>query len=86
MSKGPKAIQTTQGTQTNTYGQIVPQNTPEMDALRGWKYTSDPAQPYMYARAHEDLHESFHNPYGAYTTPAIRDAAMRSGDMELRQR
>ena len=85
MSHGPKTQTTTQQTQANTFGQIAPQDTPDIQALRGFQFQADPSQPYIYARAHESLHNTANNPYGAYTTPAVRDAALRTGDMNLTQ-
>lgn len=38
---------------------------------------SDPSIPYEYAQRREDFNNSFANPLGAYTSPAVRDAANR---------
>lgn len=89
--KGPKTTTTSTnaGTQAgstmNTFGQITPEDTPDIQSFRDFKYQADPSQPYVFARAHENLHNSHENPYGAYTTPAIREAALRTGDMNLTQ-
>lgn len=93
MSKGAKTTTTQTGTQsgtqsgasTNTFGYMQPPDTPDIQGLRGFEFQSDPSSPYRTARAHESLHNSYLNPYGAYTTPAIRDAALRTGDMNINQ-
>jgi hypothetical protein len=91
MSKGPKTTTTSTntgtqaGSTTNTFGQITPEDTPDIKSFRDFKYQADPSSPYRFAQAKEDLSDIHSNPYGAYTTPAIRDAAIRTGDMNLTQ-
>jgi hypothetical protein len=53
--------------------------------LREFKFQSDPSQPYIYGRAKQDLERQSQNPYGAYTTPAVREAALKTGTMNLTQ-
>jgi hypothetical protein len=81
MKKGPK----TETTQTNTFSQITPQNTPDTQALRDYKAQSDPSRPYRFAHARDDYERGSHDPYGAYTTPAIRDASRQVFSNNLRQ-
>lgn len=85
MSKGAKTTTTQTQQQANTFRQITPQNTADTDALRNFQFQGDPTAPYRNAQAKQSLHESYHNPYGAYTTPAVRDAAIRTGEMNLNQ-
>lgn len=40
--------------------------------------TPDPGIAYSFARQRNDLGNSYKNPLGAYTSPAVRDAATRS--------
>lgn len=76
---------TTTQTQANTYSQVVPQNTPDIDAFRKWEPQVDPGIGYQYARARDDLKDTYDNPLGAYTTPAVKEAALRSGLKDLNQ-
>jgi hypothetical protein len=45
--------------------------------------TADPSIPYAYASAREKLNNSYNNPLGAYTSPAVRDAVARSAGKGL---
>lgn len=72
LGKGPKQ------TQTNTFSQITPQATQATTNLQGMvNQGTDPSIPYHYAQQREDVNQSFQSPLGAYTTPAVRDAANR---------
>lgn len=70
MGKGPKT------TSTNTYTQLPV--TPQVTQLQGMvAQGSDPSIPFSYAQRREDINNSFQNPLGAYTSPAVRDASHR---------
>lgn len=57
---------------------MQPPDTPATTALQGMvKQGSDPSIPYAFAQRRQDVANSFQNPLGAYTTPAVRDAANR---------
>jgi hypothetical protein len=72
--------------QTGTqYGWQQMPDTPDISRLRDFEFASDPSSPYRFARARQDLDRITNNPYGAYTTPAVRDAQMRTGSMNLTQ-
>lgn len=69
----------------NTYSQIKPDDTPDIQAFRGWNPESDPNIPYRAAASHERLHSSLINPIGGYYSPNTRDAIQRSGDRQIDQ-
>lgn len=70
IGKGPKT------TQTNTYTQLPV--TPQVTQLQSMaSQGSDPSIPFAYAQRREDINNSFQNPLGAYTSPAVRDASHR---------
>jgi hypothetical protein len=64
---------------------MTPQDTPDIQGLRDFQFASDPSSPFRFARAKQDLERVSSNPYGAYTTPAVRDAQMKTGIMNLTQ-
>lgn len=70
---------------TNTYGYQPGAQSADIDALRGMKATVDPSIPYFFAQRRKDLEGSYNNPYGASTTPAVRDNAMRAASRGLDQ-
>lgn len=70
-------------TQTNTYGWQASPGSADIDALRGMKAKADTSIPYLYARLRESADNSFKNPLGAYTSPAVRDAAARANSNGL---
>jgi hypothetical protein len=57
--------------------------TPEIAALKEMKATLDPTIPYNFAQQKEDFNNSYVNPLGAYTTPAVRDAAVRANNERM---
>src|SRR5438132_84442 len=69
----------------NTYGQIKPEDTADIQSFRNWQPQSDPSIPYRFARARTKLGESFNNPLGQYTTPTIREATERASEGDLMQ-
>jgi hypothetical protein len=72
-------------TTQNSYGWQTPPDTGDVRALRDWQPEKDPTTPYTFGRMRQGQRDAFHNPYGAYTTPAIRDATLRASDMEIGQ-
>lgn len=73
---------------TNTYGLGPQTNSADIQQLRGMVANPnevDPTIAYGYARARQDSDNSFRNPLGAYTTPAVRDAAGRSAGRAINQ-
>lgn len=87
---GSKTKNTTNQTQTqhstNTYGLGPQTNSADIQALRGMVANPnevDPTIAYGYARRRQDLDNSYQNPLGAYTSPAVRDAAGRSAGRGL---
>lgn len=81
MKGGPKQ-QTTQ-TQANTYAWQSPPESADVNSIREWKPQIDPSLSYSFGRARRALSDSFDNPQGAYTTPAVRDAQQRAGNERL---
>lgn len=57
----------------------------DITALRGYRETLDPSIAHGYARRQSSLRNSYQNPLGQYTTPAMRDAALRSQEGDLEQ-
>jgi hypothetical protein len=57
----------------------------DITALRGYKEQIDPAIGAQHSRRQTNLRASYSNPLGQYTTPAMRDAALRSQEGELEQ-
>lgn len=82
-----KQTQTQQQSFNNqaSYGWQQTPDTKDIEALRGFQFQADPRIPYTFARQRQQLHESYHNPMGGYSTPQIRDAALRAGDEDSSQ-
>jgi hypothetical protein len=81
---GKKRTETTQNqTQNNTFGYVPAQITPEMEAVKNMKAQTDPTIPYRYANLRQQNADSFNNPLGSYTTPAVREAAQRVSNQRL---
>lgn len=72
-------------TQTNTPGWSTPPATPQSTALEGMVGKADFATPIrnQYARAKQNLGRSYVNPLGSFTTPHVRDIALREQNMGL---
>lgn len=69
---------------TSTYSSPAPFHSPATDQLQTMVHQgSDPTIPYAYAQKREDAQNSFNSPLGAYTTPAVRDAASRVSNERL---
>lgn len=69
--------------QKNTFDYIAPKITPEMEAIRNMRAQSDPTIPYRYANLRQQNADSYNNPLGSYTTPAVREAAQRVSNQHL---
>lgn len=70
---------------TNQYGWEQMPDSQDIAALRGYREQVDPSIGASYSRRQTNLRSSYQNPLGAYTTPAMRDAALRSQEGELEQ-
>lgn len=67
----------------NTFDYKTAPVTPQTQAVFDMKAAKDPTIPYRYANMKKDYENSFNNPLGAYTTPAVREAANRSFGQHL---
>lgn len=74
------------GSTTSSYGWQTPPTTPALEKLAGTQFQVDPTIGARAGEAQRTLQNSFNNPVGGFTTPAMRDAMMRSGSRELMQR
>lgn len=70
---------------TNTYGWETPPETADITAMRDFKFEKDPRLPYVFGKARQRNEDSFNNPMGAATSPALRDAILRAGNEEIGQ-
>lgn len=66
-----------------TYGQIAPQDTADIQSFRGWKPQIDPGLGAQYGAAKNRLRSSFINPLGGASTPQMQDAQQRTGERNL---
>lgn len=82
-----KKVETTQKQDTsyNNTGTSTVGDSPDIQTFRGWQPQADPTIPYRFARARTNLNQSFDNPTGQYSTPAIREATQRSAEGDLMQ-
>jgi hypothetical protein len=71
--------------QKNTYTQIAPVRTAEVDALSKMKAVADPSIPFAYGKMRQAQADSFNNPLGSATTPAVREASARATNQSLAQ-
>lgn len=72
-------------TQQNTYGHIDTPITPQMQALQAMKAKADPNIPYYAATERKRLENSYSNPFGSYTPPAVQEALRRNTSQGLAQ-
>jgi len=70
---------------TNTYGQIVPIDTPDTQAFRDYRPEIDPSIAYGAAEAKNRLNQSFINPLGGRYSPHIEDAIKRTENRRIDQ-
>src|SRR5687768_17165860 len=78
---GKKQTQTQNTTQsqnqTNAFGWMTPPDTADISAMRDFQFTADPRVGYSFARTRRNIGDTYANPMGSYTTPALRDAMLR---------
>lgn len=72
-------------TGTSAYDWFQNPGSEDISALRGYSEQIDPAIGAQHSRRQTNLRSSYQNPLGQYTTPAMRDAALRSQEGELEQ-
>lgn len=53
--------------------------------MRGHQFATDPRIGHAFARSRTNAHESYNNPLGGYSTPQLRDAALRASDADSSQ-
>jgi hypothetical protein len=53
--------------------------------MRNFQFSADPRVPYSFARTRQNIGATYDNPLGAYTHPAIRDAAQRASFEDVGQ-
>ena len=70
---------------TNTYDWMTPPDTADIEAMRGFQFTADPRVPFTYAKARQNIGETYANPLGAYSTAGLRDAQTRASYEDLAQ-
>src|SRR5574343_301560 len=68
----------------NTVWKTKPE-TQEVKDLKNFRYEKDPRLPFIFANRKQDYAESYDNPLGAYTTPMVRDQAVRANNAKLDQ-
>lgn len=73
----------TKTTNTNTFAYQPNPGSADIDALRSMKAKADPNIPYLYAKLREKADNSYSNPLGSYTSPAVREAATRENGAGL---
>jgi hypothetical protein len=76
---GSSQKQNTNNATTSTYGYQTPPSTPDIDKLRNTQFEVDPGIAAQYGRQRNDLRSSFQQPTGAFLSPQVRDAQLRSG-------
>jgi hypothetical protein len=82
---GSKQNQQFNNQSTTNWSQLPVQNTPELDKLRGEVFQVDPGLGYQYARERARLKSGFNSPTGAYYSPQVKEAMVRSGEERLGQ-
>jgi hypothetical protein len=75
---------TSYSNQTN-YGWQATPDTKDTDALRNFTFSKDPSIGYSFARARQDLQDSYRNPIGGFYSPNMRDSEIRAGLSTLGQ-
>lgn len=79
--------QTQSGSTTASYGWQDHPETADVATLRGMvaPVTPDPGIAYSFGQQRNALNNTYRNPLGAYTSPAVRDAANRSAGQGFAQ-
>src|SRR5574343_862411 len=68
----------------NTVWKTKPE-TQEVKDLKNFRYEKDPRLPFIFANRKQQYAESYDNQLGAYTTPMVRDQAVRANNAKLDQ-
>lgn len=68
---------------TNTFDQITPKDTPDIDAARQFQFSVDPRIKQIYGAASKSNTDSYSSPIGGYYPPQMRDASIRSGQARI---
>lgn len=77
--------QNTGYTNTANYGQIAPNDTPDIQAYRNYRPEVDPSIAFGASSARNRLNSSFINPLGGNYSATMQDAIKRSGNREIDQ-
>lgn len=85
MGKGKKTETKQQQQTTNTYGQITPDNTPDVQAVREWTPQQNPAIPYQFAARRAAQRSNLNNVLGGDYSPTERDQITEASDRSLGQ-
>lgn len=80
-----QSTQTQQSQTQNQYGWQTKPSTPDLDNLRNQKFEVDPGLSAQYGRQRQQLEHGFNQPTGAYYSPQVKDAMLRSGRERLGQ-
>ena len=81
---GSKSKQQTQQQNTNTWGyQQAPITPYTQAAINASDVTEDPSIQNRYASMEDDVRNSYDDPYGAYTSPDVRQKSMLSRLLKL---
>jgi hypothetical protein len=75
----------TKSESTNTYQYLQPPDTQDIKDLRSMDIQEDPGIGHQFALLKENVHNSYMNPLGAYTTPDVREKQLRATDMDINQ-
>lgn len=80
---GSSQKQNTNNTTANSYGWQANPGSADIDKLRSAQFEVDPGLSAQYGQLRNDMKRSFASPTGAYLSPQVRDAQMRSGQERL---
>lgn len=83
--KKQSSQQTSQTQATNTYGYQTPPSTPDLDKLRGEKFTVDPGLDAQYGSLRSQVDKSAHNPLGPSYNPQVAEQQRKSAMERLGQ-
>lgn len=70
---------------TSTYGWQAPPDSADVAAMRNFQFSADPRVSHAFSRARSNVGATYDSPTSAYSTPAIRDAAMRASYEDIGQ-
>lgn len=76
-------------TSANTFGTVNKLDDPRyasaVDAVGNFQFEHDPRIDYTYARGRQQAHDSFTNPMGGFTSPALKQSILRASDEDSTQ-